>query len=70
MRQVPVRRAKFRKPDRLTNASDELGRLVQMKGKVSRAKKIAPHMNIKKNVSHSFNVFVSGLERFVQMTLS
>ncbi len=49
-------KAKFRDPDRLTNASDELRKLVDMSGKVSRAKAIAEHFKPNDCVSHSFSV--------------
>jgi len=58
--------AKFREPDRLTNAADELARLTGTKTKVSRAKKIAKHLRPDSNRSVSFNHFISGLQRLAQ----
>ncbi|NKC15276.1 MAG: DUF4276 family protein [Gammaproteobacteria bacterium] len=50
-------KAKFRKPDDLTNASQELEKLVDVKGKVGRAKAIAEHFQPPRCVAHSFSVF-------------
>jgi hypothetical protein len=47
--------AKYRNPDLLTNASDELHKLVDISGKVSRAKAIAEHFKPDDCVSHSFS---------------
>lgn len=58
--------AKFRDPDRLTNAADELARLTGTKTKVSRAKEIAKHLRPEANRSVSFNHFISGLQRLAQ----
>lgn len=55
--------AKYRNPDRLTNAADELARLTGTKTKVSRAKKIARYLRPESNCSVSFNHFISGLQR-------
>ena len=49
--------AKFRVPDDLGNASQELDRLVQVAGKVGRAEAIAQFFDPKKCVSRSFSVF-------------
>lgn len=48
--------AKYRNPDLLTNASEELQKLVQISGKVSRAAAIADHFSPENCVSHSFCV--------------
>lgn len=48
-------------PDRMTNAADELRKLTEVPGKVGRAKAISAHLNVEANLSHSFQVFVSGL---------
>lgn len=50
-------------PDRLTNAANELRKLTEVPGKVGRAKAISAHLNIDANLSHSFQVFISGLRR-------
>jgi hypothetical protein len=56
---------KFRDPDTLGNASEELAKLTKTKAKCTRAQAIAPAMNPQQNRSHSFHVFLSGLERLV-----
>ncbi len=55
--------AKYRDPDLLTNAADELARLTGTTAKASRAKEIARHLRPDSNRSVSFNQFVSGLRR-------
>jgi Domain of unknown function (DUF4276) len=60
---------KYKNPDRLSNASEELAKLVKGYRKVSGAKKIAAYMTIDQNQSHSFNCFISGLTRLVNNTL-
>lgn len=59
---------KYRDPDLMTNASDELKKLTGVPGKIARAEKIAPHLNTDpaKNCSQSFNAFVSGLQQLVK----
>lgn len=52
---------KYKEPDKLSNASEELEKLVKGYRKVSGAKKIAAHMTIHQNYSHSFNCFISGV---------
>jgi len=59
-------KAKFRNPDRLANAAQELCRLVQGYQKIGGSRRIAPHMNIHKNKSHSFHVFVNGIRQLVE----
>ena len=49
--------AKFRDPDRLANASEELHHLIEVSGKVGRAAAIAEHFTPDNCVSHSFQVF-------------
>jgi hypothetical protein len=55
------RNRKYKEPDKLSNASEELEKLVKGYRKVSGAKKIAACMTIDKNYSHSFNCFISGV---------
>lgn len=57
---------KFKEPDKLANASEELEKLVKGYRKVSGARKIAQHMNIHQNYSHSFNCFISGVCRLIE----
>lgn len=63
---VPTSRvAKFRSPDRLGNAADELGRLTAGEyQKISGSRLIAPLLKLDgTNCSHSFNVLLSGIRR-------
>ncbi len=52
-------------PDKLTNASELMEQLTGTRIKVGRASLIAQHMQPAKNRSISFQVFVSGLDRFL-----
>jgi len=58
-------KAKFRDPDRLNNASQELKTLTRDSyQKISGSRRIAPHMDLAgRNRSTSFNVFCSGVRR-------
>ena len=60
------KKAKFRKPDQLTNASQELEKLVCERAKTLRAKKIGGHSDFEKNTSQSFNVFIKTLQQLIQ----
>ena len=55
---------KFRTPDRLANASQELRKLVKNYEKRNGARTIAPHLEIDKNCSYSFQVFIKSLQNF------
>lgn len=59
------RKAKFRQPDNLGNAAEELRRLTDGRyQKISGSRLIAPHLKTDgTNRSHSFNVLLSGLRR-------
>jgi len=52
---------KFRKPDVLANAEQELKRLAPQYQKIAGSREIAAHLNIDENRSHSFGVFLSGV---------
>ncbi len=52
---------KFRDPDALSNAEQELRRLVPQYQKIAGSRRIAPHLDVHKNRSHSFGVFLSGV---------
>jgi len=54
-------RAKFREPERLTNASEEIEKLIPGYRKTAGATRIAPHLNLARNAAPSFGVFVDGL---------
>lgn len=56
---------KFRQPDKLANAAQELRKLVPQYQKISGSREIAKHMNINSNRSHSFNVLVSGIRNLI-----
>ena len=59
-------RAKFRNPDSVTNAKQELKKLVSVYQPISGSKTIAQFMDITKNKSHSFNIFIHGIEKLIQ----
>lgn len=56
--------AKFRNPDRLANATDELLKILPEYQKVSGARAIAPFIDTAANLSHSFNVFIRTIQTF------
>jgi len=56
---------KYKNPDNLANASQELEKLVKGYRKVSGAKKIAPYLTIENNKSESFNIFIKGVKNLV-----
>ena len=60
-------KAKFRKPDKLTNASQELGRLINVHAKIDRAKNISQSFDFTKNKSESFHVFINTLEQLIRV---
>jgi hypothetical protein len=55
---------RYSNPDRLTNAIDELQKLVRQKGKVTMAKEIGEHFEPTRCTSHSFKVLLSGLKKW------
>lgn len=54
---------KYRDPDSIANAKEEIYKLIPTHQQITGAKRIAPHMDIDNNSSHSFNVFISGVKR-------
>lgn len=57
---------KYRDPDRLTNPSLQLENLSSGNyQKVSGSRAIAPHLHFHGNKSHSFDVLLSGIRKFV-----
>ena len=55
---------KFRNPDRLANAADELKKLTKNKyQKVSGSREIGKYLSGQENQSHSFQIFMLGLNR-------
>lgn len=63
---IPKNKAKFRKPDKLGNASQELDRMIQARAKTGRAKKIAKHLDFGGNGSVSFQFFVQTMQRLIK----
>lgn len=63
-------KAKFRNPDNLGNASQELERLINTKAKIQRATKISQHFDLTKNKSKSFNVFIRTLKQLIHQEQS
>ena len=61
------RNRKYKEPDKLSNASEELEKLVKGYRKVSGAKKIAAYMDIHQNYSHSFNCFISAVSGLIKL---
>lgn len=62
------KKRKFRNPDDLTNAFDELKKLCGTYQKIGGAKKISPYLDLENNSSHSFNVFVSGVKKIAELS--
>jgi hypothetical protein len=54
---------KFRDPDALANAAEELSKIAPGYQKVAGSRAIGPRLSTSGNTSVSFNVFVSGIER-------
>jgi len=61
---------KYRSPDAVVNAEEELIHLIGSYQKVGGARLIAPFLDPDRNRSHSFCVFVSGLRDYVSTTSS
>lgn len=59
-------KAAFRNPDLIPNAKQTLKRLVPKYQPLSGSNTIAQYMDITKNKSHSFNVFVHGIEKLIK----
>lgn len=55
--------AKYRNPDKMTNASQELATLRGEVSKVAKAVRIAPYLEPSRNVSRSFQVFFKTLQQ-------
>jgi hypothetical protein len=61
------RKAKFRNPDQLNNAKEELIKVVPNYKPVSGSRVIAPYLDIEQNVSNSFQVFIAGVKRLMEI---
>lgn len=60
---------KFRTPDNLANAKQELKKLTKNEyQQVGGSRLIGPHLNPKNNQSHSFRVFVEGIHKILNGT--
>jgi hypothetical protein len=57
--------AKFRNPDLLSNAKQELERLIPRYQQISGSIAIAQNMDVAHNKSHSFNIFIAGIKKLV-----
>jgi hypothetical protein len=58
-------KAKFRNPDNLNNAAQELKKLAPSYQKVSGSRAIGPKLDIENNRSTSFNALISGVRRLI-----
>ena len=59
--------SKFRNPDRLSNAKQELKKLTKKNyQQISGSRQIGHYMSVENNRSHSFKVFISGLQRILR----
>ena len=65
LNQYAVKR-KFREPDKIVNAKEELRRLVPTYQPIDGAKKISAFMDVENNTSYSFNIFVNGVKGIVK----
>lgn len=60
--------AKFRQPDRLGSPSLELRQLTSNRyQKIGGSRAIGPHLSLTENGSHSYQIFISGLRRFLAL---
>ncbi|MEA5472097.1 DUF4276 family protein [Spirulina sp. 06S082] len=58
-------KSKFRNPDRLNSAKQELKKLVGEYYAGIHSKKIAPYLSLTNNTSHSFQVFINSMKNLV-----
>ncbi|NET54759.1 MAG: hypothetical protein F6K47_00665 [Symploca sp. SIO2E6] len=56
---------KFRDPDRLNSAKQELKNLVSEYYEGTHSKKIAPYLSLADNKSHSFKVLLDGIRKLL-----
>jgi hypothetical protein len=61
---------KYRDPDFLSNPSQELQYIIGHYRKPAAAEKIAPHLDIQRNKSSSFNFFIKELQDFSKNSLN
>jgi hypothetical protein len=58
--------AKYRDPDNVPNAEQELRRLAPLYQKIAGSRRIAPHMNLHNNTSRSLRVLLDGILRLTR----
>jgi len=58
-------KTKFRDPDKLANASEELKKLVPKYQKVAGSRAIGPLLDINNNQSKSFNALITGIQKLI-----
>jgi hypothetical protein len=58
-------RARYRDPDRIANAAQELKRLIPNYQKLRGARSVGQHLDPARNRSRSFQVFVQGLTQLI-----
>ncbi|MBO4794430.1 MAG: DUF4276 family protein [Deltaproteobacteria bacterium] len=59
------KKRKFREPDAIKDPKEELKKLLPGMGQIEAARKIGPHMTMESNTSHSFQVFIRGIQKLV-----
>jgi hypothetical protein len=60
-------KSKYREPDRLNSAKQELKKLVKEYYAGTHSKQIAPHLSLTENKSRSFQTFIQGIKNVVEM---
>lgn len=60
-------KAQYRNPDTIANAKQELRKLVPKYQPISGSLSISKYMNIQRNTSQSFNIFISGVQKLCNM---
>jgi uncharacterized protein YktA (UPF0223 family) len=56
-------KSKYRVPDNIINPKQELKKIIPEHQQISGAKRVAAYMNIEKNSSKSFQVFIQGVQK-------
>ncbi len=59
-----IRQKKYRVPDAIPAPKEDLRKLLPEHQQIIGAKRVAPLMDIERNVSTSFQQFISGIRRF------
>lgn len=59
-------KSKYRNPDSIDHPKKELKRYLPQMGQIEGARRIALHMNLERNTSRSFQVFVQGVKRLCE----